>query len=287
MIGGNDLSTEISGRKKLKLQNAIVVALLALLALSTLYPILFMLLSSLKGKIEYMKNPFSLPAHVSISNYILLFKQYGVMQAIINSFFTTIVSITFTGFFGALAAFPLAKLNFKGREAVFVFITAFMMVPVAVLMIPTYVMFSNLGMINSYLSIIIFWFVIDLPYGIYMMTANFRSIPTEIIESAKIDGDNLPGIFIRIILPMGKSILVTMIIIYFMWNWNDLLMPMILLNSEKMTTLTVAVATIVGKYFSNLPLLLAGLLINSIPTIAIYLIFQKYIIKGVTVGAIK
>ena len=281
------MSTEISGRKKLKLQNAIVVALLALLALSTLYPILFMLLSSLKGKIEYMKNPFSLPAHVSISNYILLFKQYGVMQAIINSFFTTIVSITFTGFFGALAAFPLAKLNFKGREAVFVFITAFMMVPVAVLMIPTYVMFSNLGMINSYLSIIIFWFVIDLPYGIYMMTANFRSIPTEIIESAKIDGDNLPGIFIRIILPMGKSILVTMIIIYFMWNWNDLLMPMILLNSEKMTTLTVAVATIVGKYFSNLPLLLAGLLINSIPTIAIYLIFQKYIIKGVTVGAIK
>ncbi|OGO81673.1 MAG: hypothetical protein A2Y21_03945 [Clostridiales bacterium GWC2_40_7] len=281
------MSTEISGRKKLKLQNAIVVALLALLALSTLYPILFMLLSSLKGKIEYMKNPFSLPAHVSISNYILLFKQYGVMQAIINSFFTTIVSITFTGFFGALAAFPLAKLNFKGREAVFVFITAFMMVPVAVLMIPTYVMFSNLGMINSYLSIIIFWFVIDLPYGIYMMTANFRSIPTEIIESAKIDGDNLPGIFIKIILPMGKSILVTMIIIYFMWNWNDLLMPMILLNSEKMTTLTVAVATIVGKYFSNLPLLLAGLLINSIPTIAIYLIFQKYIIKGVTVGAIK
>lgn len=281
------MSAEISSKKKQRIQDAIVIALLALVALSTLYPILFMLLSSLKGKIEYMKNPFSLPASVSLSNYILLFKQYGVMQAIINSFFTTIVSITFTGFFGALAAFPLAKLNFKGREAVFTFITAFMMVPVAVLMIPTYVMFSNLGMINSYLSIIIFWFVIDLPYGIYMMTANFRSIPTEIIESAKIDGDTLPGIFTRIILPMGKSILVTMIIIYFMWNWNDLLMPMILLNSEKMTTLTVAVATIVGKYFSNLPLLLAGLLINSIPTIAIYLIFQKYIIKGVTVGAIK
>lgn len=281
------MSADIANKKKLKIQNVIVVALLALLALSTLYPLLFMLLTSLKEKVEYMKNPFSLPARVQFSNYVLLFRQYGVLQAITNSFFTTIVSIALTGFFGALAAFPLAKLKFKGREAVFMFITAFMMVPVAVLMIPTYVMFSNMGLINNYLSVIIFWFVIDLPYGIYMMTANFRSIPTEIIESAKIDGDTLPGIFARIILPMGKSILVTMVIIYFMWNWNDLLMPMILLNSEKMTTLTVAVATIVGKYFSNLPLLLAGLLINSIPTVAIYLIFQKYIIKGVTVGAIK
>ncbi len=281
------MSDDLANKKKLKIQNVIVVALLALLALSTLYPLLFMLLTSLKEKVEYMKNPFSLPTRVQFSNYVLLFRQYGVLQAITNSFFTTIVSIALTGFFGALAAFPLAKLKFKGREAVFMFITAFMMVPVAVLMIPTYVMFSNMGLINNYLSVIIFWFVIDLPYGIYMMTANFRSIPTEIIESAKIDGDTLPGIFLRIILPMGKSILVTMVIIYFMWNWNDLLMPMILLNSEKMTTLTVAVATIVGKYFSNLPLLLAGLLINSIPTVAIYLIFQKYIIKGVTVGAIK
>ena len=274
-------------RKKIQFSTIAIIIILGILAISTIYPIIFMAISSLKNKIEYLKDPFGLPVKPVIKNYITLFKQYGVLRAIFNSFYTTLVSISITGFFGALASFALAKLRFKGQELVFMFITAFMMVPVAVLMIPTYVLFSNLGLINTYLSVIIFWFVIDLPYGIYMMTANFRSIPTETIESAKIDGANLFKVFTSIVLPIGKPILVTMLIIYFMWNWNDLLMPMILLQSESMTTLTVAVATIVGKVFSNLPLLLAGLLINSLPTVAIYLIFQKYIIKGVTVGAIK
>lgn len=280
----NDIKNK---KTKINFSTILVLIFLGLIALSTIYPMLFMALSSLKGKIEYLKDPFGLPKKFIVQNYILLFKQYGVMTAIFNSFLTTIVSILLTAFFAALASFPLAKLKFKGRESIFMFITAFMMVPVAVLMIPTYVLFSKMGLINNYLSVIIFWFVIDLPYGIYMMTANFRSIPTELIESAKIDGASLPRVFVSIVLPIAKPILVTMIIIYFMWNWNDLLMPMILLQSEYMTTLTVAVATIVGKYFSNLPLLLSGLLINSLPTVIIYLIFQKYIIKGVTVGAIK
>lgn len=274
-------------KKRIRTSVMLIELLLVLLAASTLYPLIFMFLSSLKNKIEYMKSPFGLPNVVTINNYLLLFKQYGVLRDIFNSFVTTIASIIFTTFFCALASFPLAKLRFKGKEPVFMFTTAFMMVPVAVLMIPTYILFSNMGLINNYLSIIIFWCVINLPYGIYMMTANFRSIPTETIESAKIDGANLFKVFSSIVIPMSKPIVMTMVIIYFMWNWNDLLMPMLLLQSENMLTLTVAVATIVGKYFSNMPLLLSGLLVNSLPTVAIYLFFQKYIIKGVTEGSIK
>lgn len=283
MIGVN----KVENSKKYNISTIIIIVVMAVIVITTLYPLFFMLTGSLRNKIDYLKNPFGMPDKLTVQNYILLFKQYGVLAAIFNSFFTTTVSIIATGFFGALASFPLAKLNFKGKEPLFIFITAFMMVPVAVLMIPMYIIFSKLGLINNYASIIIFWFVIDMPYGIYMMTANFRDIPTDTIESAKIDGASLMRIFTSIVLPIAKPIIVTMVIIYFMWNWNDLLMPMILLQSEKITTLTVAVATIVGKYFSNLPLLLAGLLMNSLPTIIIYIIFQKYIIKGVTAGAIK
>lgn len=283
MIGVN----KVENSKKYNISTIIIIVVMAVIVITTLYPLFFMLTGSLRNKIDYLKNPFGMPDKLTVQNYILLFKQYGVLAAIFNSFFTTTVSIIATGFFGALASFPLAKLNFKGKEPLFIFITAFMMVPVAVLMIPMYIIFSKLGLINNYASIIIFWFVIDMPYGIYMMTANFRDIPTDTIESAKIDGASLMRIFTSIVLPIAKPIIVTMVIIYFMWNWNDLLMPMILLQSEKVTTLTVAVATIVGKYFSNLPLLLAGLLMNSLPTIIIYIVFQKYIIKGVTAGAIK
>ena len=273
--------------KKAHISTVVIIVILVLVAISTLYPLAFMTINSLKTRVEYMKDPFGLPVTVRFRNYVLLYKQYGVFQAIFNSFFTTIVSIILTGFFGALASFPLAKLNFKGKEALFMFISAFMMVPIAVLMIPTYVLFSKIGLINNYLSIIIFWFVINLPYGIYMLTANLRAIPNDSIDSARIDGCTWFRVFISIVLPVGKPSIVTMVIIYFMWNWNDLIMPMILLQSENITTLTVAVATIVGKLFSNIPLLLSGLLVNSLPTILIYLIFQKYIIKGVTQGAIK
>ncbi len=274
-------------KKKLKISTIIVLVIMILMALSTLYPLFFMVLNSLKTKIDYMKDPFGFPEKTIIQNYVLLFKQYGVLKSIFNSFFTTIVSIIITGFFGSLASFALAKLHFKGKEIIFTFITAFMMVPVVVLMIPLYVQFSQMGLINNYWSIIIFWSVIDLPYGIYMLTGTLKSIPNDCIESVKIDGGNLFRVFISIVLPMGRPIIVTMVIIYFMWNWNDLLMPMILLQSETTTTLTVAVATIVGKYFSNLPLLLAGLLVNAVPTVMIYLVFQKFIIKGITAGAIK
>ena len=274
-------------KKKIKISTIIILAVMVLMALSTLYPIFFMILNSLKTKVEYMKDPFGMPDSFFIQNFTLLFKQYGVLRAIYNSFFTTIVSIVITGFFGALASFALAKLRFRFKEAIFLFITAFMMVPVAVLMIPIYVQFSQMGLINNYWSIIIFWSVIDLPYGIYMLTGTLKSIPNDCIESVKIDGGNLFRVFVSIVLPIGRPIIVTMVIIYFMWNWNDLLMPMILLQTEASTTLTVAVATIVGKYFSNLPLLLSGLLVNAVPTVMIYLIFQKYIIKGITAGAIK
>jgi raffinose/stachyose/melibiose transport system permease protein len=270
-----------------KISTVVVIVLLSIVAISTLYPIIYMTLGSLKEKIEYLKDPFGFPQKPSLRNYWLLFNTYGVLKPIFNSIFTTVISIIITGFLCSLASFPLAKLEFKGKEFLFMFISAFMMVPIAVLMIPTYVLFSRIGLINNYLSIIIFWCVIDLPYGIYMMTSNLRSIPTDTIESARIDGASLFKVFYSIILPMGKPIIATMVIIYFMWNWNDLLMPMLLLQSESMTTLTVAVTTVIGRYFSNMPLLLAGLLINSLPTVTIYVIFQKYIIKGVTEGAIK
>jgi len=273
--------------KKTRISTVIIFAVLLIIALTTLFPILFMFVNSFKWKIDYMKDPFGLPEKVIFDNYIVLFKQYGVLKCIFNSFFTTVTSIVLTAFISSLASFPFAKMRFKGKEALFMFISTFMMVPVAVLMIPTYVLYSKFGLVNNYLSIILFWFVLNLPYGIYMMTSNFRSIPTDTIESAKIDGASLFKIYYSIVLPMAKPILVTMIIVYFMWNWNDLLMPMVLLQSQEKTTLTVAVTMVIGKYVSNIPMLLAGLLINSIPTIAIYLIFQRYIIKGVTVGAIK
>lgn len=266
---------------------AIAFCVLVVITLVTILPLAFMFMNSLKDKVDYLQNPYGLPANPSLQNYFRMFRQYDVLQALLNSLITTSVSVLMTACVSSLASFALAKLRFPHREKMFTFLTAFMMMPIIVLLIPVYIMFSKLGLINNRWSVILFWFVGNLPYGIYMMTANMKSIPTEILESARIDGASWWQIFGRIVLPLSKPIIATMVIVYFMWTWNDLLMPMLFLQFPDKATLTVTVSTIVGKYFTNMPLLLAGLVINSIPTIFIYLFFQKYIIKGVTSGAGK
>lgn len=274
-------------KKHFQFGRVIAFCILMIITLATIFPLVFMFMNSLKDKIDYLQNPYGLPSNASFQNYLRMFRQYDVPQALWNSLITTTVSVFLTACVSSLASFALAKLRFRHREKMFTFLTAFMMMPIIVLLIPVYIMFSKAGLINNRWSVILFWFVGNLPYGIYMMTANMKNIPREILESARIDGASWWQVFGRIVLPLSMPIIATMVIVYFMWTWNDLLMPMLFLQFPDKATLTVTVSTVVGKYFTNMPLLLAGLVINSIPTIFIYLFFQKYIIKGVTSGAVK
>ena len=167
-------------------------------------------------------------------------------------------------------------------------IVSCMTIPTIILLIPIYQMMSGLKLINNYASLILYFTAEVIPFSLYLLTSNFKeAIPTECIESAKIDGAGLFSLFRHIALPLGKPAIFTLLTLNFLYIWNEFLYSMLFLQTNELRTLTVGVATIIGKRVTDMPLLYAGLFVNTIPVIVVFGISQKYLVKGLTAGAVK
>lgn len=265
----------------------VIVAVLALVALTTIFPFYFMIVSSLKQVGEYYTNFFGIPMQASFQNYENLFRQFPVTRMAFNSFFVCFFSLIVSTFIVALAGFIFAKFPYRWSNSIFVGIIACMMVPPIVLLIPVYMLMSTLRLINNYLSLILFYIAIVIPFSLYLITANFKSIPTECLESAMIDGCGLFSLFRRIALPLGMPAVFTLLTLNFLWCWNEFLYSLLFLQTNELRTLTVGVAVIVGRRTANMPLLFTGLLVNAIPVLIVFSAANKYLVKGLTAGAVK
>lgn len=273
--------------KKLGPGQIILFIVLLIVALSCIYPILFMLLSSFKERVEYLKNVFGLPQGLYLKNYVMSFEKFNIPRLTLNSLIVTLSTIAVSTLITSMAAFSFAKLKFRGSGWIFTLVIACMMIPSQVLMIPVYLIMSSLHLINNSLSLILFYVTNSIPFATFMLTVNCRGIPDEMLQSAEIDGAPVPTIYRKIILPMLKPSLITLLILNFLFYWNELMYSMLFLQTETTRTMTVAVVTIVQRYTVNMPLLMTGLMLNCIPVIVVFILFQKYISKGIAVGAIK
>lgn len=185
----------------------------------------------------------------------------------------------------ALAAFAFAKLNFAGREKLFALLLLTMMVPGQVTMMPVFIILKSLGLLNSYLGLII-------PgcasiFAIFMLRQFMRDIPDELIDAARIDGCSDFRVFFNIVLPLCKPALVTLLIFNFMGAWNEFLWPLIVMIKEERYTLPVALANLNGQFGTDWGILMAGSVVVVAPVIIVFLIAQKHYIEGITAGAVK
>ena len=162
-----------------------------------------------------------------------------------------------------------------------------MFIPSQVTIIPVYVLFSRLGMVNRYWSVIFSYVALFLPEAILLTTAGFRAIIDELLEAAEIDGCGYLARIRHVMIPMGRASLFLLIIFYFITAWNDLFTPMIFLQSMNKRTVMVALAALMGRYQGTPTLQFAGLLMSAIPALVIYAVFQRQIIRGLSLGAIK
>jgi raffinose/stachyose/melibiose transport system permease protein len=265
----------------------IIVFVLCVMAVTTIYPLIFMLINSFKIQSEYLLGPLLFPKQISLANYKIMYSSYKIVRLFNNSLVIVSLSIFFEIFLCSLAAYAFAKSRFKGKGYLFLFFISMMIIPFQVLMLPLYIMFARLNLINTKLALIIIYTATLIPFALYFLTTNFRTIPDEIIESARIDGASYFRIYWSIILPIGRSAMITLFILDFVWLWNELVLALIFLQSDETKTITAGVATILGRYSSNQPLMLTGLLLSSLPTIIIYTVVAKYLMKGITVGAVK
>ncbi len=265
----------------------IVFSILIIIAASTIYPIFFMILSSFKDKYEYMLNMFGFPSEWKLNNYQAIFKSFDVVKLMMNSFFITVVSVALSLLINAMAAYSLTKLRYRGRKHLFAMIMFVLLVPSQALMMPIYMIISNLGLVNTHLGVILIYVSTSIAFSTYLLSQNCRDIPDEIIEAARIDGSSYPVTFQRIVLPMLKPTLATLGILNFLSFWNEIVYSRLILQKVDQQTMTLGLMTIQGKYGTNMPLMMSGLIINIIPAFIIFIVFNKYLSKGITMGSGK
>jgi raffinose/stachyose/melibiose transport system permease protein len=273
----------------LSLTKVVIFVTLVVLSVSNLYPLLFMLLNSLKTRAAYLRSPFSLPdlGHLALSNYATMISQFKILNLFKNTLIISVCTIVFLLIFGIIASYSFAKLKFKGKNIIYFAIISSMFVPVQVTIIPIYMLFSRIHLVNTYWAVILTYLGMFLSETILLMTSAFRGIPDEMLEAAELDGAGYFDILRYVVVPMGRPAIVLCLIYYFIVTWNDLFTPMILLTDMDLRTVMVALASLISRYSGDPTLQFAGLVLAAVPAILVYAIFQNYIIKGIGEGSTR
>ncbi len=258
----------------------------SLIILVWMFPLFWLIVTSLKLEQDVLTDVFSfLPPQPTLANYIKAFRDTEIFGWMGNSVFVSATTMLLTLVVDAPIAYAFAKIRFPGRNLLFWFVMAGMMVPFQILIIPLYLQFNAFGLINTYLSVILPR--LALPIGIFILKQFYEGIPSALEEAAHIDGANRFRIFISIILPLGKAAMATVIILSFINAWNDFLWPLIAINDTIKYTITVGIANFQGTHGTQYALIMSGAVIASIPQFIFYIFFRKKIIAGIAMSGIK
>jgi ABC-type glycerol-3-phosphate transport system permease component len=260
---------------------------LLILAVIILFPIYFMFANAFKDPIDFSLHPASLPLNPIAGNYPDAVNGANLGQLFWNSAVITIGSVTVCTACATLAAFSLARFRFKGREIIFNLMLPLMVVPPVVMLVPEFRLMVTLGLINSRLSVIIMYIGLMLPFTIYLLRNFFITLPESLLDAARIDGASQMQTLIRVVLPISAPALMTAFIVNFVWAWNELLIALVFLEREDLRTLIVGLTAFQSQFSLNVPVLMAGLTVVTIPVMLLYLFGQRYLVAGLLAGSVK
>jgi multiple sugar transport system permease protein/raffinose/stachyose/melibiose transport system permease protein len=250
-----------------------------------LAPLIWLVITSLKSENTVMSDTLSLVFTPTLENYRKAFASTLLGRWMLNSLTVAVVTTILTVLIDSAMAYVLARIPFRGRKALFIFILAGMMIPFEVLIIQLYLEFTTLGLANTLAAVILPR--LALPIGVFILTQFFRSIPLVLEEAAFIDGASRFTVFRTIILPLSKSAVFAVAIIAFINAWNDFLWPLVAISSSEKYTITVGIANFQGTHGTEYSLIMAGALLASVPQIIMYLLFRKNIVKSIAMTGIK
>ena len=271
---------------KRKLLRIPILLIFLILAVIMLLPIIWMLLSSFKPDNEIIKFPPTLfPSSFTLKNFIKCTQRIDIWVYLKNSFVYSFGATLPSLLVNTMAGYAFARYEFKGKDIIFVIFLATMMIPFQVIMIPSFLEVHALGMYDNYAGLIIP--KIAAAYWIFMMRSAFSGLPGELEEAARIDGLNEFGIYARIMMPLIKPALVTLIILSVNGNWNDLLWPLIITSNSKMRTLSNGLALFVGARTIEYGAAFADAAISLIPMLILYIFGQKYFVEGQATSGLK
>jgi ABC-type glycerol-3-phosphate transport system permease component len=252
-----------------------------------LAPGAFILLTALRTQREYRLDTLGLPSTLSFENFRAVLLDNPLLLWMRNSILVASGAVLLSTVVAALAAFAIAKMRFRGRDASLSLSTALMVLPPVVLVVPLYVLYTQLGLIGTFHGVIMIYAGLITPFSVYLLVSFFRSIPDELMEAAVMDGASPLRILWRIVLPLSRTALLTLAIVNILYVWNDLLIALLFLPGDRNKTLMAGLSVLAGRYNNQVPLSMAGMAMASAPMIVLYIAFQRYFIRGMTAGALK
>ena len=266
-------------RARRRLMSGWVLFLMAVVAVVMLYPFYYLLDNAFRTQKQFDQQN----GH-SLSSWTQLFHELPVGQETLNSLLICVASIVIILIVSTSAGFAFAKLRFRGSGMVFLLVVAALMVPLQSIIIPEYVNLSKVGLINTYLGAILVYAALGTPFATFLMATYYRGISDDLIEAAVMDGLGYERTFLRIALPLSLPAVATVAVLQFIQIWDDLLVALLFLPNPGQRTITFGLAALSAGRTSTIPVLMAGSFISAVPAIIVYLIFQRYLVRGLTLG---
>jgi raffinose/stachyose/melibiose transport system permease protein len=278
---------EITGRRPRGLANIMIFAMLLALAGAVLYPVLATALNGFKDLSELRTNPLGVPRAWVWSNYWEILTGHRYWQVLGNSLLIALLTVAFTLALSSMAAFAFAHFRFFGDKFLMSYIQLGLLFPAATAILPLFIKVRDLGLLDSYWGVILPQVAFSLAMSVLLLRTAFRQLPLELLDAAMMDGCGYFRYFFYITLPLSGPILSTVAIISFVGSWNGYLLPLVILDSESKYPWTLGLMAYQGQYMTAWQLVLAFITLTILPAILMFLMAQRWIVAGLTAGAVK
>jgi ABC-type glycerol-3-phosphate transport system permease component len=260
--------------------------LLLLVTVLALFPVYVMVTAAFKTQQDFLAHPWSPFLRPTLKGFdAALSDQFPTWFA--NSAVLSAGAVAFTLALAALAGWGFARWTFRGRDTLLGVLVSLMVVPPVVLLVPLFVFGVELGMISTFRLVILIYVGLMLPFSVYMLANFFRTIPPSMIEAAVIDGASSWRVFRLIVLPLSAAPLVTLAVVNLLWVWNELLIALVFLQDDSKKTLMVGITGFQSRYSLDVPVIMAGLTLATLPIVAVYVFGQRFFVRGLVSGAVK
>lgn len=260
--------------------------ILALLTLVSAFPLVWMVMTSLRDRREVFSGDL-FPKSFTLEAYSFVLNEFHILVYLWNSAMVAAITITTVVALATMAGYAFAHLDFWWKEPIFLTLLGTLMVPSAVLIIPLFLQLRNLGLIDSRLGLTFAYIGGGLAFSVFLMRSFFETLPTELIDAGRVDGASEFGIFWRIMLPLARPGIATVLIFQFLGTWNEFIFAATFVHTPSLRNLQPAIFAMVGRYSTNWPALTAALTISVLPIFTVYVLMQRQFVAGLTAGAIK
>src|SRR3954447_5291425 len=255
---------------------------MAVMVVATLYPLYFVLITAFKTPHEYLTNRMWPPSDPTLANFRQAFRDGEILRWAASSLVLTIASVVISTIVATLAAYPLARFTFRGQRLYLGANVVLMVVPPVVLVVPLYLLSVSLDLVNSRIFVTVVYVGLLVPFSIFVLVNFFATIPRSLEDAAAIDGAGTLRTMRHVAFPLSAPAIVTVVVVNAVWVWNELLIALVFLQDNDARTLTAGLTFFQGRFTANDPLVMTGALIASVPMILLYLVGQRYFIRGLS-----